>query len=913
MDHQNRVSRNRDGSSGGEIRTGSTGVRRREQLRRDAGLALLASAMALAAPALLRSRASPRATADIIAPSDPHAPTVDSGWQAGTCNEEPPPKAADFCSVAHPRPILRRRRRPPELRLHPVHRRSTRRRACSEASNSRSANWTTSGSSSRSGSASTRAPPSAARSRPSKRAPAAARHGSKVGEAASPPRPPLLVPIRPPGRSPRSPSTTSIPPARAGGPLRPRTRRQRSLPRRRLDWAGDYHEGFTIAVPHALPIPRDRRPDPEEPPRLRRPRRRRHLHHHAEHLPRRSLHRIGQRLLDPACAPPPTRKRREPGYTFPASAGAALESPIPPGTSPKECNTIPYAPTHRRRPGHGGDRLARRRRGRRSTSRTSPAPTDRTAPTPARRQVTLPAGMGINPAAANGLKTCTDAQFGKGHREPGRLPGRLADRHARRSPRRRCPKATSKAPVYVGRAAQPRPDLRRRVPDLRRRRVGPLRDLGAAARRRPRRPGHRPADDDVRRKPAGPVHLLQARLRPRRPRRCSAARRPAARTDRDRDDALVGQPAGDPRRQLHAPGRPRRRRLRGRAWRRAPSPPASAVGPKSAHAGAFSPLALTISRRDGQQELKGADVTLAPGMTGKLAGIPYCPAAALAAAATPAPAARGGELELPGDEPARHRDRRGRHRPRAAADRRQGLPLRPLPRGPSLPGSAHPRHGRAVRPRHGRGEGGAVRRPGNGPGPRRLRPDPRRLRRHPAEHPLGRVDLDRERFTLNPTSCDAARQRRRPRRRRRRPGRPGGLQLVPGRGPLPDLRLPARSASARSSTPASSAAARRPGAPATRSSARSSSPATATPTSAAPRSPCRTRSSSTRATSARLHAATAGRARLPAALDLRLRAGAHAAARRRTRRPGLPGLLATTCCPTCSPTCTARSTSACAA
>ncbi len=29
-------------------------------------------------------------TDDIIAPSDPHAPAVDSGWQAGTCNAEPP-------------------------------------------------------------------------------------------------------------------------------------------------------------------------------------------------------------------------------------------------------------------------------------------------------------------------------------------------------------------------------------------------------------------------------------------------------------------------------------------------------------------------------------------------------------------------------------------------------------------------------------------------------------------------------------------------------------------------------------------------------------------------------------------------------------------------------------------------------
>ena len=33
------------------------------------------------------------------------------------------------------------------------------------------------------------------------------------------------------------------------------------------------------------------------------------------------------------------------GESFPDGAGADLESPIPPGTSPKSCNTIPYAPT----------------------------------------------------------------------------------------------------------------------------------------------------------------------------------------------------------------------------------------------------------------------------------------------------------------------------------------------------------------------------------------------------------------------------------------------------------------------------------------------------------------------------------------------------------------------------------------
>jgi hypothetical protein len=53
----------------------------------------------------------------------------------------------------------------------------------------------------------------------------------------------------------------------------------------------------------------------------------------------------------------------------------------------------------------------------------------------------------------------------------------------------------------------------------------------------------------------------------------------------------------------------------------------------SSAAGAFSPFRVNISRADGQQELKAVNVTLPKGLTGKLAGIPYCSEGALAAAA----------------------------------------------------------------------------------------------------------------------------------------------------------------------------------------------------------------------------------------------------------------------------------------
>jgi hypothetical protein len=53
----------------------------------------------------------------------------------------------------------------------------------------------------------------------------------------------------------------------------------------------------------------------------------------------------------------------------------------------------------------------------------------------------------------------------------------------------------------------------------------------------------------------------------------------------------------------------------------------------STKAGAYSPFKVHIGRPDGEQELKVVNVTLPKGLTGKLAGIPYCSEAALAAAA----------------------------------------------------------------------------------------------------------------------------------------------------------------------------------------------------------------------------------------------------------------------------------------
>ncbi len=65
-----------------------------------------------------------------------------------------------------------------------------------------------------------------------------------------------------------------------------------------------------------------------------------------------------------------------------------------------------------------------------------------------------------------------------------------------------------------------------------------------------------------------------------------------------------------------------------------PFAPAFTAGTASPLAGAYSPLALRLSRNDGTDRFSGLELTLPDGVVGKLAGIPYCSDAALAAAAS---------------------------------------------------------------------------------------------------------------------------------------------------------------------------------------------------------------------------------------------------------------------------------------
>jgi uncharacterized repeat protein (TIGR01451 family) len=76
--------------------------------------------------------------------------------------------------------------------------------------------------------------------------------------------------------------------------------------------------------------------------------------------------------------------------------------------------------------------------------------------------------------------------------------------------------------------------------------------------------------------------------------------------------------------------------------------PKLSAGTTNPIAGAYSPFVLRLSREDGSQELAGLQATLPPGLIGRLAGIPYCPQAAIdAAKALGAPGQGALELTTP--------------------------------------------------------------------------------------------------------------------------------------------------------------------------------------------------------------------------------------------------------------------------
>lgn len=409
-----------------------------------------------------------------------------------------------------------------------------------------------------------------------------------------------------------------------------------------VDWSGNYHEGFTIQVPKTLPLV-------------------------IEGLPIQGVVYKNRLVFEGRAGDgtfittPSTclgeaftesgsvystyllagsyEEFEEPGYVFPQSAEPALESPIPPGTEPRECETIPYDPAIDVDPGTA------------QTNSPAAATVDVDIPhysleedeqdtSPTRDStVTLPLGMGLNPSAASGLQVCSDEQFGKGTRDPVACPPQsrvgTVTIESPPLPEEEGEGPPLQGPVYVGKQLSRDPtsgnEYRIFVNAVSERYGVDVRLVGNVR----ADPQTGQLATTIAGTPQVPVTSFEvsfdggARAVLSSPPTCGPNKGGAAMVPWSEPWAHNTATPSSSFTLTDAPGGGKC----AKTMAERPFGPSFAAGPASSKAGAFSPVSIQINRTDGQQELKGTDVVLPPGMTGKLRGIPYCPEAALAAAA----------------------------------------------------------------------------------------------------------------------------------------------------------------------------------------------------------------------------------------------------------------------------------------
>jgi hypothetical protein len=188
-----------------------------------------------------------------------------------------------------------------------------------------------------------------------------------------------------------------------------------------------------------------------------------------------------------------------------------------------------------------------------------------------------------------------------------------------------------------------------------------------------------------------------------------------------------------------------------------PFSPGFSAGTLSNSAGSYSPLDMHLTRRDGDRELVRFSATLPPGVTGKLAGIARCPDSAIDAARTNSGLTERAAPSCPASSQVGHvLAGAGTGQVLTYAEGKlylagpyRGAPLSvaaivPAVAGPFDIGTVVVRQGLRLNPRTG-----VVSADGE-----HADPLPRILAGIPLRARDVRVDADRDRFILNPTSCE---------------------------------------------------------------------------------------------------------------------------------------------------------------
>jgi hypothetical protein len=372
------------------------------------------------------------------------------------------------------------------------------------------------------------------------------------------------------------------------------------------------------------------------------------------------------------------KEEADPNYDFPADAAPPLESRIPPGTSPKECDSIPFDPAIAVDPNTAETDSPSGATVTVSLPEVKGAGSQSTSQVRSAR-VTLPAGMGLNPSAANGLEACADEEFNKGNRKDVACPeaSRIGTVEVDTPP---LPDGSLSGPVYVGRQLSRDPSsgdlyrifveagsdrygisarlLGRASVDPQTGQVTTIFDDGALG--RVSLPGlpQAPFKSFRIKLDGGPTAVLTS------PPTCGPNTASTRMTPWSSALGTVpvgkaGGPSGDP--PAFASSDFSLSALPGggecpKTLAARPFAPGFAAGTDKHRAGDFSPLHMDIARSDGNQELKGVDVTLPPGLTAKLAGVKYCPEAALAAAAANSGVAEAASSSCPAKSLIGHAD-----------------------------------------------------------------------------------------------------------------------------------------------------------------------------------------------------------------------------------------------------------------
>jgi hypothetical protein len=408
-------------------------------------------------------------------------------------------------------------------------------------------------------------------------------------------------------------------------------------------WSSDYHEGFTIHVPKTSMVKLLKN---------------RFVFNGKATAPARG---IGFFLTTPSTCFDPTQPAfahlystfaradslQNPDPGFP-NGSPFVEARLAPGTGPKECGSIPFNPSLAMAPGTNQvDSPAG------ATTElklpVEPNPVGQETSTVRTAKVTLPLGMGLNPAAAQGLAACTDAQFGRGTRNPVSCP--LASQVGTVTlVTPALPEGPLTGNVYVGEQKSRDPESGeefRIFVDAESARYGisvrlignvaanPLTGQLTATFDEPAKvepligeiPHGLPqvpftnfrltfnggAKAPLTSPPTCGPNTATSQLTP-----WSAQFSGKAPATPSSKFSLTGYPSGGPCPKTMA---------------ERPFAPSFTAKPKKRKARQYTPFSTFITRTSGQQEIKRVDITLPPGATAKLKGVPYCKPKQIAAAA----------------------------------------------------------------------------------------------------------------------------------------------------------------------------------------------------------------------------------------------------------------------------------------